>query len=107
MTVEDARIRAALETGADHVEAVRTWARELAELRDWIAGGSILDLRRALDRAERLTAQLGLAIAPLERAFPTGPDGVSEQTDRIVIVGSETCTRCAGTGEVPIVEPLP
>lgn len=106
--IDDVRIREALQTGADHVVALETWARELAELRDWIAGGSVLDRRRALDRAERLTAALGLAVLPLRRAFPTGLDGVSEETDRIVVRhGSEPCSRCAGTGEVPIVEARP
>lgn len=112
------RIAAALETGADHVEAVTRWADEIAELRDWIAGGSVLDLRRALDRADRLADEIGLAVLPLARAFPKAD---AEQTDVrlptvvddpptapiIVTHGYAVCSTCHGTGEIPIVEVRP
>ena len=103
------RIAAQIEGVTAHLEALPRWADELAEVIAWIAGGSVLDRRRALQRVERIASEVGLSVEPLARLFAPDPgeSGASDQTDRIVITGTEPCERCAGTGEVPIVELKP
>jgi hypothetical protein len=105
----ESRIAAQIDGVEAHLAVLPTWARELAEVVEWLRGGSVLDARRALQRVERLAAEVGLSIEPLSRLYSPAPgeSGASEQTDRILITGTEKCTRCAGTGEVPIVELAP
>lgn len=121
------RWAADLATMIDHASDLARWTTELARVREWVEGGSVLDQPRTIDRltrilaevraavepmqvVERMAPEVALAVAALARLYspPPGESGASEQTDRIIVhPGAETCSRCAGTGEVPIIEVLP
>lgn len=100
------RIENMITTGAEHVEALHRWATDLALAAELVAGGSILDRPRVLGILEQIAMEMGCAISPFVNTFGAPGSKASEQTDRIILLGSETCSRCAGTGEVPIVVPV-
>lgn len=94
----------------DAVEALKLqlarWVEELALVEDACRHfGGFRSVGIAADKTERIKHEMGLAVGSLDRLFPTGAE--SEQTDRLIVTGQETCTRCHGTGEVPMVERAP